>query len=689
MKTKFTSVLAFLLGFICISCNERVSSFDPLPYVNPFIGTLEMGNTYPGAQVPFGMISISPNTVFENYAALDSYDSRPGYSYAHDRISGFSLTHFSGIGCHAMQDLPITFTTHELSSSPATNKHAYAHSFAKVDERASPGYYRVDFAEDQFAVATTVSERSGLIYLENNSGQPMKVILNPNGTANGVTDSRIDYDRKANALSGFATSGGFCDRDPSIHPYTIYFYIQFDRQPAEFGSWQDEQLKKCEKTSLGATSAFWLSFSEINQSLLTKVGISYVSAENARENAMHEIGGNDFSSFHEQARANWRQALSKIQVHDEGMVDEKTVFYTALYHNMLQPSIFQDVNGQYIGFDDAIHDAPAGRNVYTNFSLWDTYRTSVQLQARLFPDHVSDMVNSMLLFTQQSHGGLPVWSLNNVDNGVMNGYSAYPFIANAHAYGARNFDLQLAIDLMKQAAEEELEIKNGRGWEELDLYKQYGYLPADLVSRYSVSKNMEYSIADFSLAQLCLAAGDISGYQKYYHRSKNVFNNLNPETGYFQPRNADGSWHEPFSPISTFGFNEGNAAQYNFCIAHHFDEFVSRLGKEKVETQLDSLMSRVLTHGWHIRQPYYWLGNEPVFGVNYLYNLLGNPEKNDQLNREIMTHFKATADGLAGNDDAGAMSALFVWKALGQYPLITGKDTLVKSQPLFREVIGW
>jgi len=370
------------------------------------------------------------------------------------------------------------------------------------------------------------------------------------------------------------------------------------------------------------------------------------------------------------------------------MLDEKTVFYTALYHNMLQPSVFQDVNGQYIGFNDSILVAPENRNVYTNFSLWDTYRTSVQLQTILFPDRVSDMVNSLLLFTQQSHGGLPVWTLNNIDNGVMNGYSAFPFIANAYAFGARHFDLTLAVNLMKRAAEEELPIKDGRGWEELALYKQYGYLPADLVPRYSVSKNIEYSIADYSLAQLCLAAGDSDGYNQYLERSKNVFNNLHPVSGYFQPRNADGTWNEPFDPKSSFGFNEGNAAQYNLSIAHHLSEFSARVSNEVIERKLDSLTSKTLTHGWHIREPYYWLGNEPVFGVNYLYNLLGKQEKNEPVNQKIMSHFKSTPDGLAGNDDAGALSSLFVWTALGKYPLIAGKNTLVMSKPLFQKVKG-
>lgn len=660
---------------------------SPLRHVNPFIGTLNMGNTYPGAQVPFGMIVLSPNTVFENHLALDSYDSRPGYSYAHDRISGFALTRYSGIGCHAMQDLPLTFTTQPLGGSPATDQHRYSSLFRKETEKASPGYYGVYFHEDSLRIEVTAETRSGLFRLSNDSERPLHLILNPNGAANGITDSRLRFDPGSRVLSGWARSGGFCERNPELWPYTIYFALRLPVAPEAFGAWDEGLPLEADNEATGKQAAMWLRFSPALRDLTVAVAISYVSEANALENLTQELPADDFDALLAQAQGQWGEALGKVRV-EGAEAAAKTAFYTALYHNMLQPSIFQDINGQYIGFDDTIHQTPEGRDVYANFSLWDTYRTTVQLQSMLFPARVSDMVQSLLLFSQQSHGGLPVWTLNNTDNGVMNGYSAYPFIANAYAFGARDFDLKGAVEQMKRAAEEELPIKDGRGWEELTLYKKYGYLPADKVERYGVSKVIEYSVADYSLAQLCRAAGDEAGYERYYARSKNVFHNLNPETGYFQPRNADGSWHEPFDPQSTFGFNEGNSAQYSFSVPHHSEALIEQSGgPAAVERRLDAFFSQILTTGWHIRQPHYWLGNEPCFGVNYLYNRLGKPEKNQAIIAEILRHFGPGPDGLVGNDDAGAMSALYVFKAIGLYPYVPGKAVLELSRPLFKRVV--
>lgn len=675
------------------ACERLLESFRVLwfrrvheDYVNPFIGTLNMGNTYPGAQAPFGMIVLSPNTVFENHLALDSYDSRPGYSYAHDRISGFALTRYSGIGCHAMQDLPLTFTTQPLTGAPATDKHLYSSLFRKEAESASPGYYGVYFHEDSLRVEATAAVRSGLFRLTKDSERPLHLIINPNGAANGVTDSHLRYDPERRVLSGWARSGGFCERDPELWPYTIYLALRLPASPEAFGVWDGDLPLAAINQAKGRQAAMWLRFPSSLGDLDVAVAVSYVSEANALENLTQEIPADDFDALLAQTQGQWGESLGKVRV--EGAEEAaKTALYTALYHNMLQPSIFQDINGQYIGFDDAIHQAPEDRDVYANFSLWDTYRTTVQLQAMLFPERVSDMVQSLLLYSQQSHGGLPVWTLNNTDNGVMNGYSAYPFIANAYAFGARDFDLKGAVEQMKRAAEDERPIKDGRGWEELALYKKYGYLPADSVARYCVSKTIEYSVADYALAQLCLALGDSAGYKRYYERSKNVFHNLNPETGYIQPKNADGSWHKPFDPQSTFGFNEGNAAQYAFSVPQHIEAFIEQSGgPAAVERRLDAFFSEILTTGWHVRAPHYWLGNEPCFGVNYLYNRLGKAEKNQAVIAEILRHFGPGPDGLVGNDDAGAMSALYVFKAIGLYPYVPGEAVLELSRPLFGRV---
>jgi len=678
-----------IIGLVFVALGSQLTIQDLAAqsvtnWVDPFIGTSGTGNTYPGAQAPFGMISISPNSVFEDYKSLTSYESRSGYDYYCDRISGFSLTHFSGIGCHAMQDLPITFTSLPALHSPVDNKHEYAHSYLKSEEQANPGFYAVRL-DNGMRVETTTSIRSGLFRVENSNQSTLNFILNPNGAANGITDSYMIFDSSLLLLKGWARTGGFCDRNPENHPYTIYFAIQFSVNPNKRKVWKDNKLVPFLKEEKGLVAAHF-DFGN-SQGLLVKVGISYVSTDNAFQNLLSELADYSFDELKHQTAQQWEKHLSTVMIEDTNKDDRRKQFYTALYHNMLQPNIFQDINGEYIGFDDKVHMAPVGRDIYTNFSLWDTYRTSVQLQTLLFPERVSDMVQSLLTFTKQSHGGLPVWALNNTDNGVMNGYAAIPFIANAYAYGARDFDLFQAVELIKRAAMEEIPIKDGRGWEELSIYKEVGYLPQDIVEKYSVSKMLEYSVADYSLAMLCNATKDSIGYQYFLDRSKQVFRVFNQESGYFQPKLSDGRWMQPFNVGSTVGFNEGNAGQYNFSITHHWSDFVTMFGGiEQIKDRLDQFFSVVFCEGWHVKQPHFWIGNEPSFGAHFHYGRLGHSAVTSALNEKVLACFSTEPNGLPGNDDSGALSALFVFCALGAYPSYPAEAKFDKIAPVFKQV---
>ena len=346
--------------------------------------------------------------------------------------------------------------------------------------------------------------------------------------------------------------------------------------------------------------------------------------------------------------------------------------------------MYSDVNGDYMGFDDKVHRVANGRKHYANFSLWDTYRTTAPLQALIAPDEASDMAQSLLLDAEQG-GAYPNWSMNNVEYGVMNGYSTFPFIANLYAFGARNFDLQATKEMMKRVSVKHIKCKGFHGWEHVEDYMTYGYVPVDRHG-HGASMTLEYSIDDFSIAQICKAAGDEEAYNYYMNRSQSFENLFDEETRLIRPRNANGRFLTPFTPNMEKGFNEGNAMQYFWSVPHNVDALTDFCGgKEAMEKRLDTFTSQV-KHGWAPDVPYYWLGNEPCFGSAYVYNFLGRAWKSQQLVRNILNRFDNTPNGLPGDDDAGAMSALYVFSAMGLYPYIPGVGGFVVTGPLFSKV---
>ncbi len=673
--------LLFILLTI-LTCGSKEINYSA--YVNPFIGTGERGNCYPGAQAPFGMISISPNTSFEDY---DSFYARPGYKYDRDEIVGFSCTHYSGVGCHAMQDVTFMPTIGLLSNSPVHDREAYKSKFSHRLEQAEPGFYQVRLLSTEIDFAVSTTTRAGIIDLDYPETKNAHVLFMPTNNANGIIDGEISIAPEKREVSGWLRTGGFCTRDPNKYPYNVYFSAIYNQDFQDYGVWQGEQKFVGEKAAMGDSLAGYISFDcTKNNNITMKIAVSYVSVENARKN-LSEVKKQNLEKIKRQTQKQWNKHLSKIKVYDVPAEDKHT-FYTALYHNMLQPSIFEDINGEYIGFDDEIHKIEPGRHKYANFSLWDTYRTTVQLQAMLFPKRTSDMVHSLLLDSEQAKGGgLPVWSLANTDNGTMNGYSGSPFIANAYAFGARDFDLQKAKTKMVETALKYHPIKDSRGWEGLEEYIKYGYIPHESYPEKSVSMTVEYSIADYAIAQICSVAGDMENYQKFTRRSKNIFNLYNSESNFLQPRSHMGNWIENFDPRSSMGFDEGNSYHYTWNIPHHIEQLIKKMDRGiPVEARLDEFMSKILTRGWHIEDPYFWLGNEPCFGVPFIYNYLEKPEKTRESVRRIANNFGADYEGLVGDDDVGAMSALYIFSTLGFYPYTPGKGECVVFGPRFSKI---
>lgn len=654
---------------------------QPVDYVNTFIGTGMSGNCYPGAQYPFGMISISPNTTYEDY---DNAYARSGYKYPRTEINGFGLTHYSGVGCHAMQDLQFLPVSGDLNVSPVNNKDSYKSTFSHLQEAASPGFYSVELPDYGVNVKFTTEKRSGIGEITYSGDQEAHIVLEPTNGANGIGDGLLTIDAERNRVTGWISTGGFCWRDPNDRPYKVYFVTEFDTEIKDFGIWkgQEKQIRinSVSGNDIGGYITFDLSK---GKTVKMKTAISYVNIYNALLNLETEIPAWDFDVVHRTARDQWIKRLDRITI-SGGTEDQKHIFYTSLYRNMLQANIFNDVNGEYIGFDDQIHVIEKGRNKYVNFSLWDTYRTTAYLQAILAPDAASDMIHSLLLDAQQG-GSFPNWSMNNIEYGVMNGYSPFPFIANMYAFGARNFDLQAVKDMMKKVSVKHIPCKGHHGWYHVDEYMNLGYIPVD-VHGYGTSMTQEYGIDDYSIAQICKAAGDKEASQYYLKRSQNVFNLFNPGTKLIQARKSDGSFLTPFNEVSQDGFNEGNATQYFWSVPHSISKLIEMAGgKKEVEKRLDRFSSKILT-GWAPEEPYYWVGNEPCFGAVYVYNYLQTPWKAQNTVRRLTGYYENTPDGMPGDDDVGAMSALYVFSSIGLYPYRPGEGGLTITGPLFEKV---
>lgn len=679
MKIKLLFWLQIILCCLAIGSPD-VRAADLSGWVDPFIGTQGAGATYPGAQAPFGMISTGPSTAYEDYG---NWKSRSGYQYNGTHIVGFALTHVSGVGLHAAQDLPFMPYVGDLSVSPVgKNREIYQSAFTSANQKASPGFYQVDLETHKTRVSIASRQRSSVVQLDFPATDKANLLWMPPNNGTAISDSSLTIAPAAREISGWAASGDFADApfNTDRFSYRVYFVAKFDRPIAGYGVWQNADKQDGVAVVKGKTAAAYLRFDCTQQKRVNmRLAISYVSVENARLNLQREIPAPDLSAVRAATRADWNALLNRVRVAGGGDAKIRS-FYTALYHNSLQPNIFDDVNGQYIGFDKQLHQIESGHHFYVTFSLWDTYRTTAQLQALLWPEIASDMVQSLLLSSVQAPGGgLPTWSLLNNDTGVMGTYSADPFIANMVAFGARGFDLKLARDRMVMTAMKEMRSgKDGAAWWGLGDYIRLGYKPN------SASETLEYGIADFSIAQIARAAGDEGNYRYFLKRSQSPFNLFDAEVGYMQPKDADGAWQGKFEPGMERGFTEGNAAQYTWMTPQNYGRLIEMMGgAEKTRARLDDFFDPILIEGWNTGKPHYWLGNEPTMGVPYLYNWVGQGWKAQAITRQVIDNYRDVPDGYVGNDDVGTMSALYAFACLGLYPAIPGVGGFTLTAPLF------
>ncbi len=644
-------------------------------YVNPFIGTDFTGNTYPGAQAPFGMVQLSPDN------GLPGWDRISGYFYPDSTIAGFSHTHLSGTGAGDLYDIsfmPVTLPYKE-ADAPLGIHSLFSHD----EETASAGYYQVRLKDYDINVELTATERCGIqryTFPEADAA----IFLNLRKAMNWdfTNDTRIEVVDSV-TIQGYRFSDGWA-RDQHI-----YFRTRFSKPFASVQLDTATVIKDGKRIGSSAIARFDFHTSAGEQILVT-TAISGVSMEGAARNLAAEAPADDFDKYLAVTRKNWNEQLSKVEIKSND-IDEKVKFYTALYHSMLAPTIYSDMDGAYYGPDKQVHQADGWTN-YSTFSLWDTYRAAHPLYTYIEPQRVNDMVKSFLAFSEQN-GRLPVWNFYGSETDMMIGYHAVPVIVDAYLKGIGDFDPKKALAACVATAN----IDEYRG---IGLYKKYGYVPYDVTDHYnsenwSLSKTLEYAYDDYCIARMAEKLGERQIADEFDKRSLNYKNVYNSQTTFMQPRNNKGSFIEDFSPDDyTPHICESNGWQYFWSVQQDVDGLISLVGgKERFAQKLDSMFTYnpsadedlpIFSTGM-IGQ--YAHGNEPSHHVIYLFNAIGQPWKTQKYAAEVMHElYKNTPAGLCGNEDCGQMSAWYVFSAMGFYPVdpISGKYEI--GTPMYPEM---
>ncbi len=672
----FLSIGLFLIyGTRAFAIQVEPQDSTPYAQVDTRIGTAGGGNTYPGATLPFGMVQWSPDTTTDAW-----------YFYGDTKILGFSMTHLSGAGCSLYGDFGVLPVTGELQQSPGKDLKAYGAEFDHAKEETHPGYYAVTLASG-VRVELTVTERGGIARFTFPEGVPARLLVNAGSSAN-VDASEIALSGN-NAWGGSANAGHFCGTDSH---YKIYAAGRFSKPFTKTAAWQDDTVTADAKSAHGKRSGVWLDFGNARE-VLMKVAISFVGEDGARANLAKEVPGWNFDTTRAKAKATWSAMLSRFTVQG-GTDDERKIFYTGVYHMFVAPNVFSDEDGRYIGFDEKVHSLSGQQKAqYANFSDWDIYRNTVQMQALFEPARASDMMQSLVNDADQS-GELPRWPAANAVTYVMQGDSPDPVIASSYAFGAHSFNAQDALKWMITGATQPKDIKRGLS-ERLYLqdYLKLGYVCNDADSL-SASRTLEYVSDDFAIAQLAKALGDERTERRFLNQSQNWKNLIDPETKWIRPRNSDGTWLEGFdaekstpkrrdNPKSSdqAGFEEGNTYQYSFMIPFDYPALFDAMGgKDTAIQRLDKFFLKLRCWG----EPCYNIENEPDFVVPYAYLWAGQPWKTqDVVTRIAKQTFKAAPDGIPGNDDLGATSGVYVWDALGMYPAVPGVGGVALGTPMF------
>ena len=685
--TALGAVAATGLPTLAKTASSKAGEEDVFPFVNIALGTGGHGHTYPGATAPFGMVQLSPDTF------NDGWDWCSGYHLSDNSIMGFSHTHLSGTGGADLLDFLVVPRTGEVRLEPGDRDKpgtGYRSQFSHANEHAHPGYYSVKLDDANVLAELTATDHTGFHRYTFPASETSHILLDLTH-AIGLSADRISWCSAQQAgndtiLAGHSTNAWVGGRETFIalkfsRPFDkLEFYVDGKLVTTPAGELRGKNVKVVAhfKTRAG-------------EQILIKAGLSGVSTEGAQKNLAAELTDWNFERVRKATEARWREELGKVRVETTD-TDRKTVFYTALYHTMLAPTLYDDVDGCYRGMDGKVHQLAKGQHNYSTFSLWDTFRAEHPLFTLIQGERVPDMINTLIRMGEQSPAGIPVWPLMNKETGCMTVYHSAAVIAEAFVKGFKGIDYASAYKVMKKRAL----VDDYRG---LNWYRKLGYIPADLEEE-SVSKTLEYDYDDWSIAHLAKKLGDEENAKLLVERSLNYRHYWDGKTGFLRAKLEDGSWALPFDPIDMGhtekyrDYTESNAWQTAFGVQHDVTGYIELMGGDKAFVdRLDTLFNQPSTLPKNAPPDIagmvgqYAHGNEPSHHIAYLYSYAGEPAKTQERIHFLNTKMYSNApDGIAGNEDCGQMSAWFVLSAIGFYAVDPVSTHYIFGTPLFDRV---
>ena len=709
-----TAVLLLSLIFF-ISCNKNKKEIlnntkkDYTQYVNPLIGTSKMGHVFPGATAPFGMVQLSPQTNFELMYDKDgsynpeTYEYCAGYQYRDSIIIGFAHTNFSGTGHADLGDLLVMPTVGKMVLEPLKTQNGqkgFYSTFSHEKEKATPGYYQVELDSYGIKAELTASERVGFHQYTFPASDDAHIILDMvynvyhHENKNVWTFMRVEND---SLVTGYRQTKGWARTKKVFFamkfskPFKSYGHKKYNKETYDGFYRRFDQSKNFPEMAGKDIRAYFNFDTKDGEKINIKFALSSVSTNGALKNLDTEIPHWDFNKTLQETKQKWNEELSKIEI-KTFTEDHKTTFYTALYHTNLTPILYEDVDGNYRGLDQNIYNSKGFTN-YTIFSLWDTYRALHPLLNITQPHRNNDMIKSMLAHHDQSvHGMLPIWSHYANENWCMIGYHATSVIADAMIKNIGDFDHQRALQASVNTA-------SVTYFDGLGDYMDYKYVPDDK-SHSSVSKTLEYAYNDWCIFQMAQKVGDKKLEERFSNRSKYYSNVYDPKIGFMRPKLSNGKFRKDFDPMDTHGqgFIEGNAWNYGLYVPQNINGMINMMGgKKRFSQHLDSLFTMNIDEKYIAKHEditrdgiigNYVHGNEPGHHIPYLYNWTGHPKKTQERVRMIMdTMYGPSVEGLCGNDDAGQMSAWYIFSSLGFYPVTPGSLNYALGSPLIKEAV--
>ncbi|WP_117883779.1 GH92 family glycosyl hydrolase [Aureibaculum luteum] len=713
MSVSTTKIIVLIIGIalsslVTISCSSSTSSEksvatekQPVDYINPIIGAITygkktkdahgFGKTFPGAATPFGLVQLSPDTVSDG-------DNGSGYSYEHPTIEGFSFTHMSGVGWFGdLGNFLVTPTTGKLQTNRGVSddpESGYRSRFTHDTEVTKAGYYAVTLDDYKVKAELTAAPRAGIIRFTYPKQDSSRVQIDLSRRVGGTSTEQYIKVENENTISGWMKcppEGGGWGAGAGNADYMVYFYCQFSKPLKDYGFWnaatpdvprkmrfirkddyqlaiKDAEIIRGKRELQGKHIGFFTNFSTTEgEEVLVKSGVSFVSVEGAKENLEHDIKHWDFDKTKEEARNLWNNAIKDVVV-SGGTADEKTIFYTSLYHTMIDPRTFSDVNGNYIGADKKVHQTK-DFTYRTIFSGWDVFRSQFPLQTIINPTLVNDEINSLLQMAELSGNNyLPRWEMLNSYSGCMLGNPAVSVIVDAYEKGIRNYDIEKAFEFSKNTVDH-----TGNG--------ELGY------SHNHISKTLEYAYSDWALATMAKSLGKDAIADEYFKKSKNYKNIWNDEVNWFRAKDSTGKWLEwKGKTVHGQGCIESNPFQQGWFVPHDIDGLKKLMGGEEAfKNELISFFEK--TPEDFLWNNYYNHPNEPVHHVPFMLNEAGVPYLTQKITRQICNDAYGTdAYGLCGNEDVGQLSAWYVLTSIGIHPIAPGDNKYQISSPVFNKI---